>query len=163
MSRARSATRRRRWRRPRTWQLVPRDAGRDVRLGQGDRAALERAISQIDQAVKQLPLTDIIGWGTPPGMGPREFNPRLERFAREVMMEGVVGEALAHVRMLQRGLGFGQHRLQGLPAVCINWGIWSGTGAAAATENLNIAWRWMRARPGSRRSRHRRALSTWRR
>jgi len=42
-------------------------------------------MAQIDALTKQLPVTDIISWGTPPGMEPGEFNPRLERFAREVM------------------------------------------------------------------------------
>ena len=42
-------------------------------------------IEQIDSMTKSLPLTDIIGWATPPGMNPEEMNPRLERFAREVM------------------------------------------------------------------------------
>lgn len=42
-------------------------------------------IRQIDGLVNQLPLTEIMGWGTPPGMDPADFNPRLERFAREVM------------------------------------------------------------------------------
>jgi alkanesulfonate monooxygenase SsuD/methylene tetrahydromethanopterin reductase-like flavin-dependent oxidoreductase (luciferase family) len=42
-------------------------------------------IEQIDAATAALPLTDIISWATPPGMDPAEMNPRLERFAREVM------------------------------------------------------------------------------
>lgn len=42
-------------------------------------------IAQIDEVTKSLPLTDIIGWATPPGMDPGAMNPRLERFAREVM------------------------------------------------------------------------------
>ncbi len=42
-------------------------------------------IAQIDALTTQLPVTDIIGWGTPPGMDAGDFNPRLERFAREVM------------------------------------------------------------------------------
>jgi alkanesulfonate monooxygenase SsuD/methylene tetrahydromethanopterin reductase-like flavin-dependent oxidoreductase (luciferase family) len=42
-------------------------------------------IAQIDDVTKNLPLTDIISWATPPGMDPGEFNPRIERFAREVM------------------------------------------------------------------------------
>ena len=42
-------------------------------------------IAQVDAATKFMPLTDIIGWGTPPGMDAELFNPRLERFAREVM------------------------------------------------------------------------------
>jgi alkanesulfonate monooxygenase SsuD/methylene tetrahydromethanopterin reductase-like flavin-dependent oxidoreductase (luciferase family) len=42
-------------------------------------------ISQIDEATKELPLTDIIGWATPPGVDSAVMNPYLERFAREVM------------------------------------------------------------------------------
>jgi hypothetical protein len=42
-------------------------------------------IAQIDATVAALPLTDIISWGTPPGMDPADINPHLERFAREVM------------------------------------------------------------------------------
>jgi alkanesulfonate monooxygenase SsuD/methylene tetrahydromethanopterin reductase-like flavin-dependent oxidoreductase (luciferase family) len=42
-------------------------------------------IAGIDEAAKQMPLTDIISWATPPGMDPEEMNPRLERFARDVM------------------------------------------------------------------------------
>jgi 2-keto-4-pentenoate hydratase/2-oxohepta-3-ene-1,7-dioic acid hydratase in catechol pathway len=42
-------------------------------------------IAQIDALTANLPVTDLIGWGTPPGMDPAEFNPRLERFAREVI------------------------------------------------------------------------------
>ena len=45
----------------------------------------QELISKIDEVTKNLPLTDIIGWGTPPGMDPEMLNPRLERFAREVM------------------------------------------------------------------------------
>ena len=42
-------------------------------------------ITQIDALTKALPATDIIGWATPPGMDPADFNPRIERFARDVM------------------------------------------------------------------------------
>ena len=42
-------------------------------------------IAQIDNLIRQLPVTDLISWGTPPGMDPADFNPRLERFAREVI------------------------------------------------------------------------------
>lgn len=42
-------------------------------------------IQQIDAATKALPLTDIISWATPPGMDPEEMNPKLERFAQEVI------------------------------------------------------------------------------
>jgi alkanesulfonate monooxygenase SsuD/methylene tetrahydromethanopterin reductase-like flavin-dependent oxidoreductase (luciferase family) len=42
-------------------------------------------IRQIDALTRDLPVTDLISWGTPPGMDPLEFNPRLERFALEVM------------------------------------------------------------------------------
>ncbi|MCC7363008.1 MAG: LLM class flavin-dependent oxidoreductase [Dehalococcoidia bacterium] len=42
-------------------------------------------IRLIDAQAKELPLTDIIGWATPPGMDPQTMNPYLERFAREVM------------------------------------------------------------------------------
>ena len=45
----------------------------------------DQVIQQIDALTKDLPVTDLIGWGTPPGMDPAEFNPRLERFAREVI------------------------------------------------------------------------------
>jgi hypothetical protein len=42
-------------------------------------------IRQIDAFREQLPVTDLVSWGTPPGMDPAQFNPRLERFAREVI------------------------------------------------------------------------------
>jgi len=42
-------------------------------------------IQQIDAVTRTLPLTDIIGWATPPGMDPTLMNPRIERFAREVI------------------------------------------------------------------------------
>jgi hypothetical protein len=42
-------------------------------------------IRQVDEARAQIPLTDIIGWATPPGMDPLAMNPYLERFARGVM------------------------------------------------------------------------------
>jgi alkanesulfonate monooxygenase SsuD/methylene tetrahydromethanopterin reductase-like flavin-dependent oxidoreductase (luciferase family) len=42
-------------------------------------------IEQIDALLKFLPLTDLMSWGTPPGLDPEVMNPGLERFAREVM------------------------------------------------------------------------------
>jgi alkanesulfonate monooxygenase SsuD/methylene tetrahydromethanopterin reductase-like flavin-dependent oxidoreductase (luciferase family) len=42
-------------------------------------------IAQIDALTKELPLTDIMSWATPPGMDPALMNPHLEQFAREVM------------------------------------------------------------------------------
>lgn len=42
-------------------------------------------IAQVDGLTKELPVTDLMSWGTPPRMDPADFNPRLERFAREVM------------------------------------------------------------------------------
>jgi probable F420-dependent oxidoreductase len=42
-------------------------------------------ITHIDALVKDLPLTDMMSWATPPGMDPAIMNPHLERFAREVM------------------------------------------------------------------------------
>jgi probable F420-dependent oxidoreductase len=42
-------------------------------------------VEQIERFRETLPVTDFIGWGTPPGMDPEEVNPSLERFAREVM------------------------------------------------------------------------------
>ena len=42
-------------------------------------------IQQIDGLTKSLPVTDIMGWGTPPGIEPTEMNARIERFAREVI------------------------------------------------------------------------------
>lgn len=57
---------------------VPIDQGYMI----GDPAGL---IRQIDEFAQTLPVTDLVGWGTPPGMAPELMNPRLERFAREVM------------------------------------------------------------------------------
>lgn len=57
---------------------VPIDQGYLI----GSPAELVRAIDDFRQT---LPVTDLIGWGTPPGMDPAAMNPRLERFAREVM------------------------------------------------------------------------------
>ena len=42
-------------------------------------------VDSIQRLREEVPLTDIIGWGTPPGMHPSQVNPRLERFATEVI------------------------------------------------------------------------------
>jgi alkanesulfonate monooxygenase SsuD/methylene tetrahydromethanopterin reductase-like flavin-dependent oxidoreductase (luciferase family) len=45
----------------------------------------EEVTAAIDAFRGTLPVTDLIGWGTPPGMDPDECNEQLERFAAEVM------------------------------------------------------------------------------
>jgi alkanesulfonate monooxygenase SsuD/methylene tetrahydromethanopterin reductase-like flavin-dependent oxidoreductase (luciferase family) len=45
----------------------------------------QELIDQIDATHKALPVTDLMSWGTPPGMNPKVMNPHIERFAREVM------------------------------------------------------------------------------
>jgi probable F420-dependent oxidoreductase len=45
----------------------------------------DQIIDSINRLREDIPLTDIISWGTPPGMHPSQVNARLERFAAEVM------------------------------------------------------------------------------
>lgn len=42
-------------------------------------------VEQIERVREFLPVTDFIGWGTPPGMDPARMNPYIERFAAEVI------------------------------------------------------------------------------
>lgn len=44
-----------------------------------------KIVDAIHQLREDVPVTDIMSWGTPPGMDPRDVNPRLERFAAEVI------------------------------------------------------------------------------
>jgi alkanesulfonate monooxygenase SsuD/methylene tetrahydromethanopterin reductase-like flavin-dependent oxidoreductase (luciferase family) len=44
-----------------------------------------KVIDEIERFREFLPVTDLISWGTPPGMDPTSFNPYLERFAKDVM------------------------------------------------------------------------------
>ena len=59
-------------------QTIPIDQGYMVGPG-------KELIAQIDAITKELPLTDLMGWGTPPGMDPAALNSHLERFAREAV------------------------------------------------------------------------------
>jgi alkanesulfonate monooxygenase SsuD/methylene tetrahydromethanopterin reductase-like flavin-dependent oxidoreductase (luciferase family) len=45
----------------------------------------ESLVEQINQVREFLPVTDLIGWGTPPGMEARRLTPYLERFAAAVI------------------------------------------------------------------------------
>ena len=45
----------------------------------------DQIIDSINRLREDIPLTDIISWGTPPGMHPSQVNARFERFAAEVM------------------------------------------------------------------------------
>ena len=49
-----------------------------------DAWSAEELLRQIDATRDNLPVTDIMSWGTPPGMDPKLMNPHIERFARVV-------------------------------------------------------------------------------
>lgn len=60
----------------------PAGAAVDQRHVVGPPDAIVEAIGRFHDT---LPVTDLISWGTPVGMDPREVRPSLERFAAEVM------------------------------------------------------------------------------
>jgi alkanesulfonate monooxygenase SsuD/methylene tetrahydromethanopterin reductase-like flavin-dependent oxidoreductase (luciferase family) len=45
----------------------------------------DEIVEKIGRFREQIPVTDFISWGCPPGMDPKAMIPRLERFARDVM------------------------------------------------------------------------------
>lgn len=45
----------------------------------------QQVVDELSRFRETLPVTDLIGWGTPVGMRPDQVTPYLERFARDVM------------------------------------------------------------------------------
>jgi alkanesulfonate monooxygenase SsuD/methylene tetrahydromethanopterin reductase-like flavin-dependent oxidoreductase (luciferase family) len=45
----------------------------------------DKVIEELERFRETLPATDIVLWGTPVGMDPKDYTPALERFARDVL------------------------------------------------------------------------------